>query len=118
MIDQKDISFIIEHLKDELLPIGVILIFPSEKVPHGFIPCDGREMSKKNFPELYELIRGTWGETTTSFFLPDLQGQFVRGWDKDGDIDPGRKIGSTQPDSLQGHSHDFCVSAMKLGFAK
>lgn len=87
------------------LPIGCIFCYPSPICPEGFLPCDGRELSKKEYPELYALIKDTWGETKNSFFLPDLQGQFIRGWDKDGNTDPARHFGSIQDDALQGHGH-------------
>ena len=108
-IEQNEISSIVEQLKAEVLPIGCILIYPSESIPKGFLPCDGSELSKKAYPELYSLIKGTWGETKDSFFLPDLQGRFIRGWDRDGDVDPERKLGSTQQDSLQGHGHEVSI---------
>lgn len=106
MIDSNDMRSIIEHLRSELLPVGTILIYSSENVPAGFMPCDGRELSKSRYPELYALIGGTWGESSTSFYLPDLQGQFIRGWDKEGDEDPERMFGSFQDDAFQGHSHN------------
>lgn len=109
MLEQHEIRSIVEQLKAELLPIGSILIYPSETIPSGFLPCDGSELSKRAYPELYSLIRGTWGETKDSFFLPDLQGQFIRGWDRDGDVDPERKFGSSQQDSIQGHGHEVSV---------
>lgn len=93
------------------LPIGCIFCYPSAICPAGFLPCDGRELSKSLYPELYKLIKGTWGETGKSFFLPDLRGQFIRGWDDGGGVDPEsgadyvRSLGSEQQDALQGHSH-------------
>lgn len=89
------------------LPIGCILCFPSEICPEAFLPCDGRELSKQAYPLLYQIVKGLWEETPKTFFLPDLQGQFVRGWDKTGNVDPDRKLGSCQEDCLQGHSHDL-----------
>ncbi len=89
------------------LPISSILCFPSEICPEGFLPCDGRELSKQAYPELYQIAKGVWEETPKTFFLPDLQGQFVRGWDKTGNVDPNRKLGSCQEDCLQGHSHEL-----------
>lgn len=91
------------------LPIGCIFCYPSPICPDGFLPCDGRELSKQEYPELYALIKDTWGETKNSFFLPDLQGQFIRGWDKDGDIDPSRQFGSVQNDAFQGHGHSLII---------
>ena len=91
------------------IPIGCIFCYPSPISPDGFLPCDGRELSKKEYSELYAVIKNTWGETEMTFFLPDLQGQFVRGWDKDENIDPQRKFGSEQADTLQGHSHELFI---------
>lgn len=92
------------------LPIGSIICYPSPICPEGFMPCDGRELSKQAYPELYAVIKNTWGETDTTFFLPDLQGLFVRGWDKDENIDPQRIFGSEQIDTLQGHRHELSIS--------
>lgn len=109
ILEQNEILSIVEQLKAKLLPIGCILIYPSETIPSGFLPCDGSELSKRVYSELYSLIRGTWGETKDSFFLPDLQGQFMRRWDRDGDVDPERKSGSAQQDSMQGYGHEMAV---------
>lgn len=105
MLDNNEIRSIVEQLKIEILPVGCILIFSSEKAPKDFLPCDGRELSKIRYFQLYTLIKDTWGETEDTFFLPDLRGQFIRGWDKDGDEDPERKFGSYQDDAFQGHGH-------------
>lgn len=98
------------------LPIGCIFCYPSPICPEGFMPCDGRELSKNAYAELYKLIGGTWGETKTTFFLPDLRGQFVRGWDDGDGVDPEsgaygvRKLGSEQMDAFQGHGHKLSIS--------
>lgn len=100
------------------IPIGCIFCYPSPICPEGFLPCDGRELSKSMYPELYKLIKGTWGETGKTFFLPDLRGQFVRGWDDGNGVDPEsgadsiRKFGSEQADTFQGHAHDLSVNGM------
>lgn len=110
MMDKNEIELIIEQIKKEVVPIGSILIYSSEKVPDNYLPCDGRELPKQLFPELYALIGSTWGETTTTFFLPDLQGQFVRGWDKEGNVDSERRFGSEQEDTIQGHGHKIKIN--------
>lgn len=98
------------------IPIGSIIYFPSLACPDGFIPCDGRELAKKAYPELYSLIKDTWGETGSSFCVPDLRGQFIRGWDDGYGVDPDsapnnvRRIGSEQYDTFQGHTHDLDIS--------
>lgn len=107
MIDKNEIELIINQLKNEIVPIGSVLIFSSEKVPDNYLPCDGRELPKQLYPKLYALIGSTWGETESTFFLPDLQGQFVRGWDREQNVDPEREFGSPQCDTIQGHSHNL-----------
>ena len=94
-----------------LMPIGAIIAFPSERIPNGFLPCEGQELSRKQFPELSELLGNTFGGTASTFNLPDLQGQFIRGLDREGNVDIDdqgqyRKIGSSQDDALQGHRHN------------
>lgn len=97
------------------MPIGCIFCYPSPICPEGFLPCDGRELSKKVYSELYALIGDTWGEPPSTFFLPDLRGQFVRGWDDGEGVDPDsgadsiRKLGSEQLDTFQGHCHDLIM---------
>ena len=121
ILDENEIRSIIEQIKVEIIPVGSILIFPSEQVPHGFLPCDGREVSKKTYPLLYDLIKGTWGETESSFYLPDLRGQFIRGWDNGNGVDPDsgadsiREFGSEQADALQGHSHHVVSCSINGG---
>lgn len=45
------------------------------------------------------------GDGATTFNLPDLRGEFLRGWDDGRGVDAGRVFGSTQLDALQGHTH-------------
>ena len=97
------------------IPIGCVLCFATQKIPDGFLPCDGRELSKIGYSELYAMIGDTWGETTSTFFLPDLRGQFVRGWDDGDGVDPDsgaeqiRHFGSEQEDTIQGHGHNVHI---------
>lgn len=53
MLDNNEIRSIVEQLKIETLPVGCILIFSSEKAPKDFLPCDGRELSKIRYFQLY-----------------------------------------------------------------
>lgn len=100
------------------IPIGCVLCFATRKYPDGFLPCDGRELSKSVYRELYTVIGDTWGETTSTFFLPDLRGLFIRGWDDGNGVDSEsgadsiRKFGSEQTDTFQGHAHDLSIDGM------
>lgn len=106
-------------LKNECaLPIGAIQAFALSEVPEGWLFCDGSELLIENYPELFNAIHNMFGgDGTISFNLPDLQGVFIRGWDKLGNTDPERQLGSLQEDAIQGHSHKLTVSDDKTGKA-
>jgi microcystin-dependent protein len=50
--------------------------------------CDGKRLSKTEYQDLYQAITNSWGETGSDFLLPDLRGQFLRGVDSSGTVDP------------------------------
>ncbi len=108
-----DVEAIRELIKDEInrhIPIGAIFAFPSEDIPENYLPCEGQELSSVQYPELFNIIGTTYGGSSNSFNLPDLQGIFIRGLDREGNIDCDsinpRKIGSIQEDCFQGHGHN------------
>jgi microcystin-dependent protein len=77
-------------------PIGSIVAFAGSvenlvEQAGDYLVCDGRKVSKAQFPHLVPLIAGIWGDEDTNFFhLPDLRGQSLRGVDKD-------KVGPISP---------------------
>lgn len=93
-------------LRDEVCPVGTIQVFAFNKVPEGWLPCDGRTLDAEDYPELFNAIDFTFGGNgKTEFVIPDLRGRFVRGWDDKACIDKDRLFGSSQDDSFQGHEH-------------
>ncbi|MBZ7976890.1 phage tail protein [Campylobacter sp. RM12637] len=58
----------------------MICMFASNSVPSNFIVCDGRELAKKDYPQLFKVIGITYGESADKlkFKIPDLRGKFVR----------------------------------------
>ena len=117
MIDKEIIKYIEEKISSlDILPIGAIFAFPSTGIPNGYLPCEGQELSTRQYPQLYALIGNTFGGNQRTFNLPDLQGQFIRGLDREGNMDFDeegniRKIGSVQEDSFQGHQHDAYINS-------
>lgn len=63
------------------VPIGTILSYSATTPPVGFLVCDGREVSKSTYADLFEVIGDTYGTTTdtSKFKLPDLRDKFVQG---------------------------------------
>ena len=60
--------------------IGQIIAFPSNIVPNGTFLCDGSEISRTTYSELFNVIGTTYGEGdgSTTFNIPDYRGAFLR----------------------------------------
>lgn len=55
------------------------------------------------------------GDGSTTFNVPDLRGEFVRGWDNSRGIDANRAFGISQADELKSHVHSIGYSGTGLG---
>lgn len=67
-----------------------------------WVLCDGRDVIGSDYAILKE------GDAVTSHNIPDARGQFLRGLDASGVVDPdgaGRVIGDSQADAFQSHGH-------------
>jgi len=84
-------------------PIGQIAAFAMSAVPNGWLECNGAAISRSTFADLFTAIGETYGsgDGSTTFKLPDLRGEFLRGLDNDRGVDAGRLIGSAQADAFQ-----------------
>jgi hypothetical protein len=51
------------------------------------------------------------GDGSSTFTVPNLNGNFVRAFDDGAGVDTGRAIGSLQLDAFQGHNHQFSDTA-------
>ncbi|MBX9296720.1 tail fiber protein [Chromobacterium vaccinii] len=85
---------------------GQIAFFAMTTPPDGWLPANGAAISRSTFASLFAAIGTTYGagDGTTTFNLPDLRGEFVRGWDAN--VDQGRVFGSKQKGSLVIHNDD------------
>lgn len=79
------------------LPVGVPVPWPSATPPTGWLKCNGAPFSAEEYPEL--------AKAYPTNKLPDLRGEFIRGWDDGRGVDNGRSILSSQSDTLQDHGH-------------
>ena len=75
--------------------------------PSGYLKCDGAAISRTAFADLFAIIGTTHGEGdgSSTFNVPDLRGEFVRGWDDSRGVDSGRVFGSSQSDTNKQHNH-------------
>lgn len=82
------------------VPIGTIIPFWGNTAPVGYLPCNGQTVNSGTFPDLVAFLGGG-----SSQALPDLRGEFLRGWDNGRGVDVGRAIKTAQADELKSHSH-------------
>ncbi|RXJ93330.1 hypothetical protein CRV00_11810 [Malaciobacter molluscorum] len=96
-----------ENLNQFTVPTGFIFINPVATIPSGFLECNGAEVSREKYSELFKVIGTTYGagDKTTTFNFPDLRGEFVRGFDNGRGVDIDRLIGSWQEDEFKSHGH-------------
>ncbi len=97
----------INELLRQRVPPGAIQQFAMTAVPTGWLKCNGQAVSRTGFAGLFAAIGTIWGagDGTTTFSVPDLRGEFLRGWDDGRGLDSSRVFGSTQVDSLKAHTH-------------
>ena len=90
-------------------PTGLVSYFANTSAPTGYIECNGSAVSRSTYSALFAAIGVTHGSGngTTTFNVPDLRGEFIRGWDNSKGVDNGRAFGSSQADALQGHGHSL-----------
>src|SRR5690625_109412 len=82
---------------------------PVANVPDGWLPCNGATISRTTYSRLFAVIGTTYGDGdgSTTFNLPDLRGEFVRGVDNGRGVDAGRALGQHQADALQNITGTF-----------
>ncbi|MGD1827049.1 tail fiber protein [Chromobacterium violaceum] len=77
---------------------GQVAFFAMSAPPLGWLKANGAAVSRKDYPSLFAAL-GTYygaGDGSTTFNLPDLRGEFVRGWDDGRGVDGGRGFGTWQ----------------------
>ena len=85
---------------DVSLPAGFILMMADNDVLSGYLECDGSSLSTTTYSALFNRIGYLYGGSGSSFNIPDLRGEFIRGWDNGRGSDPSRAIGSHQKGSI------------------
>jgi hypothetical protein len=127
------------RIEDEtgfVMPVGSIIPWagPAPNPPKGWLLCDGNEVSKAVYSDLFQVIGTNWGEGSGSdgaekFRIPDLRGQFLRGWSGSTSNDPdktsriaeypggasGNNVGSFQLDEFRSHFHTLLTRPVPAG---
>ena len=86
-------------------PVGTIIWFAGSTAPTGYLKCNGDAIPNgtgsvqsvsSNYSALYAIVGGN---------LPDIRGEFIRGWDDSRGVDSGRNIRTAQSDQNESHTH-------------
>lgn len=95
------------------VPPGSVSMFAGASAPNGWFICNGQLVSRTTYASLFAAIGTTFGvgDGSTTFAVPDLRGQFVRGLDAGKGIDTGRALGSSQTDDNKSHTHTGTTGA-------
>ncbi len=105
IIGKNTIADILTYLglgEGSALPVGVPVPWPSATPPTGWLKCNGAPFSAAQHPELAKVY--------PALKLPDLRGEFIRGWDDGRGVDSGRVVLTGQSQSVQQHTHDLAMA--------
>ena len=96
-----------------MVPSGAVLYFAGRTAPAGWLKANGAAVSRTAYAALFAAIGTTYGagDGRSTFNLPDLRGEFIRGWDDGRGVDAGRVFGSAQAHALQSHQHGLAMAA-------
>jgi microcystin-dependent protein len=92
-ISQKNSGIIVE---EEQLPIGSVALWGNTIPPKGWLEMNGQSISS------YSELSSIYGSN-----LPDMRGEFVRGYDNGRGVDAGRTLRSHQAESINPTSLSF-----------
>ena len=99
------------------VPSGSVFCMAVATVPSGYLECNGAEISRTTYAALFAVIGTAYGtgNTTTTFNIPDLRGEFVRGFDNGKGVDSGRNIAEVQLSQNKSHNHPASTSISDPG---
>ncbi|ENH0929899.1 tail fiber protein [Escherichia coli] len=102
IIGKSTIADILTYLglgEGSALPVGVPVPWPSATPPTGWLKCNGAPFSAGEYPKL--------AKAYPKLKLPDLRGEFIRGWDDGRGVDSARLLLSSQAASILEHNHEM-----------
>lgn len=95
-------------LNGNIIPVGTIHWFAVDTPPDGWLICDGSAVTSV-YPDLRSLLVNAGSpfgtDANSDPLLPDLRGEFIRGFDSGRGVDTGRAFGSWQADDFKAHKH-------------
>jgi len=99
-------------------PPGVISPYAGSSAPSGYLLCDGAEVSRTTYADLFAVISTTFGvgDGSTTFNLPDMRGIFPRGAGTNGTLGSvGGSVGDYQDFAIENITGNFTAKATSIG---
>lgn len=120
---QAALSKAIEEIMSQAspMPIGTIVAWSgidSSLLPVGWFVCTGQWLAKTDYPELYAIIGGWYGDSTTQFRLPQISGRVIEAEqapDVTGTMKGADSITLTTG-HLPAHTHSITTYSMSTAF--
>lgn len=111
------------------IPTGSVIAIATDDVPVDFLECNGASLDRGVYPELFAVIGVIYGSQSGSTFnIPQLRGEFIRGLDNNQGVDPDRTsrtnrgdgqggdfIGTRQESEFESHDHDLTTVTQAQG---
>ncbi len=100
---------VLQQLATSGAPAGAVMPFAFTTPPTGWLKCNGAALNRSSYQELFSKIGTAFGagNGSTTFNIPDMRGEFLRGWDNGRGVDAGRVFGSQQGDQIRSHRHNL-----------
>ena len=94
------------------VPSGAVFCVAVASVPTGYLECNGAAVSRTTYAALFAFIGTTYGtgNGSSTFNLPDLRGEFIRGFDNGRGVDSGRSVASSQGSQNDSHNHSVSLT--------
>ena len=104
------------------VPTGAIFALPnnaatsqtgyqSNGIPVGYLECAGQSVLRSDYAALFAVLGTKYGAASANHFnIPDLRGEFIRGYDHGRAVDAGRGIGTAQGAGNHAHSHSVDIN--------
>lgn len=109
-----DVTKIITPSTLNSLLVGMVAYFPLTSAPAGWIKANGAAVSRAAYSSLFARVGTTSGsgDGSTTFNVPDLRAEFIRGLDDGRGVDVGRVLSSAQLDALQNITGSIGIRTM------
>lgn len=100
------------------VPAGTVIYHAANTPPTDFIKANGAAVSRSTYSDLFTAIGTTYGagDGSSTFNVPDLRGEFMRGWDDSRGIDASRSFGSSQSHAQRYTLNSF-TTTMATGYS-